>query len=137
MTPATSSEPETPSTTIVTTRIDGATPVCQIAQRIDGAFAECLEKCGQPLIASDYFSYSKNWKCYRDCGLPKLGYEPGPAGETEANNRLAMSPYWPEISDAFSADRRAYGTDADMGKSAAEFFSEKCVEDYLANGPGR
>merc|ERR1711978_68547 len=135
MTPATSSEPEAPSTTIVTLRIDGTTPVCQIAQRIDGAYAECSEKCGQPLIASDYFSYSKNWKCYRDCGLPKLGYEPGHAGQTEAYNRLTMSAYWPAISDGFRADRRAYGDDADMGKSAVEFFAEKCEEAkyYLAN----
>ena len=128
MTPATSSEPETPSTTIVTPRIDGTTPVCQIAQRIDGAFADCSNKCGQPLITSDYDDDTKNWQCYRDCGLPKLGYEPGPAGDTEAYDRLMMSAYWPEISDAFDADRLAYGNDADMGKSAAEFFAGKCKE---------
>ena len=137
MTPATSSEPQTQSNTIVTPRIDGTTHVCRIAQRVEEVAEECSKKCGQPLISSDYWHRSKNWECYRDCGLPKLGYEPGPAGETEANNRLTMSPYWPEISDAFSADRRAYGNDADMGRSAAEYFDEKCLEAYYASGPDR
>ena len=140
MTPATIPEPETPSNTgpsipsipsKPSTRIDGTSPICVIAHRVEGVYKGCSNKCGQPLTSKDYDFATKNWECYRNCGLPKLGYEPTQAGEDEASLQLTTSPYWTGLNDRFSADRRAMGgwAEADMGKSAAEFFEETCIEE--------
>ena len=133
MTPATSSEPETPSNTIVTPRIDRTTHVCKIAQRVTEIAKECFDQCGKPAREED----DQTMGCYYGCGLPKLGYEENQSGFNELMNQLRESPYWTGLKETYNEDKKTFGEDTDMRKTAEEFFDEKCVEDYLANGPGR
>ena len=119
--------PETPSNTEVYTRIDSTTPVCDISTRISKVYAECFAQCGQPLITNDYkWRRSENWKCYTNCGLPKLGYEPSNDGANDLKWESQMSDYYSGLKNQFWADRRAYGDDADMGMAAKEYFIEAC-----------